>query len=344
MDRGSEPVPPRLDEFTFVEPGALFAPAGAFGEGINNLDQILLDPRCCPVPLDVSKPMLEMDWAWGAVQAEPSPVPHFEGEDIRGRADFEHHAVLARAVRSSGRNQKVVVLLGGKPIDVLVGVKLNCALLRLQQVSHHLVAIDVLFQPQVYTPSLPRIQKVVALILGIVDSKLLLNILGQRVHLKGEIAALHCVEKIEADGELGSKTRMHRFAEQLMRMLKYQVNGWDFYLHVAETKQKAILFRYAIKAPCVVLGLPRQVAHFFHPLSAPRSGIEEGHYAKRPVRRILQSLQMQSPTDHLGQIALICVQQKINIWNQIFLQAVGDTPVHKVGSFILCLRAFRAVL
>src|ERR1700687_5107531 len=129
-----------------------------------------------------------------------------------------------------------------------------------------------------------------------------------------------------------------------MRILKYQVNGWDSYLHVAEAKQKTILFRYAIKAPCVVLGVPRQVADFFHPLSAPRSGIEEGHYAKGPVRCILQPLQMLRPGDHHGQIALICVQQKINLWNQIFLQAVGDTPVYKVGPFILCLRAFRAVL
>src|SRR6266536_1061943 len=104
IDRGGEPVPPCLDEFTFMEPGALFAPARAFGDGINNLDQIFLDPLCCPVPLDVSKPMLEMDWEWGAVQAYPSPVPHFEGEDIRRRADFKHHAVLARAVRGSGRN------------------------------------------------------------------------------------------------------------------------------------------------------------------------------------------------------------------------------------------------
>ena len=83
MDRGREPVTPCLDKFTFVKPGALFPPAGAFGDGINNVDQIFLDPPCCPVPLDVSKPMLEMDWAWSAVQAEPSPVPHLEGEDIR---------------------------------------------------------------------------------------------------------------------------------------------------------------------------------------------------------------------------------------------------------------------
>src|ERR1035438_4676948 len=115
-----------------------------------------------------------------------------------------------------------------------------------------------------------------------------------------------------------------------MRMLKYQVNGWDLYLHVAEAKQKAVLFRHAIKAPCVVLGLPRQVANFFHPLSAPRSGIEEGHYAKRPARRILQSPQMLRPGDHLGLVAPICVQQKINSWNQTFLQAVGGAPVDKV--------------
>src|SRR5882724_3940894 len=72
-------------------------------------------------------------------------------------------------MRSSSGNQKVVVLLGGKPIDVLVGVELNCALLRLQQVGHHLLAIDVLLRAEINTPSLPRIQHVVTLILGIVD-------------------------------------------------------------------------------------------------------------------------------------------------------------------------------
>src|ERR1035438_6524176 len=127
-------------------------------------------------------------------------------------------------------------------------------------------------------------------------------------------------------------------------MLKYQVNGGYLYLHVAEAKQKAVLFRYAIEAPRVVLGFPRQVAHFFHPLSAPRSGIEKGHHAKRPVRRILQPAQMLHPGDHLGLVALICVQQKINFWNQTFLQAVGDAPVDKVSPLVLCLRAFRAIL
>src|SRR5258706_16085432 len=154
-----------------------------------------------------------MDWAWRAVQPEPPPVPHFEGEDVRSGADLKDHAVLARAMRSSSGNQKVVVLLGGKPIEVLVGVELNCALLRLQQVGHHLLAIDVLLCAEINTPSLPRIQHVVTLILGIVDPKLLLNVLGQRMHLKREIAAFHRVEKIEADRELGSKTGMHRLAE-----------------------------------------------------------------------------------------------------------------------------------
>src|ERR1035438_2240467 len=102
-------------------------------------------------------------------------------------------------------------------------------------------------------------------------------------------------------------------------MLKHQVNGGDFNLYVAEAEQKAILFSDAIEPPCVVLGIPRQVANFFHPLSAPRPGIEKGHDAKWSVRRILQSLQMQCPSDHLRQIALICVQQKINLLNEIFL-------------------------
>src|SRR5258706_10052019 len=127
-------------------------------------------------------------------------------------------------------------------------------------------------------------------------------------------------------------------------MMKYQVNGRDLYLHIAKTKQKAVLFRYAIKAPCVILSLPRQVANFSHPLTTPRSGVEEGYNAKRPLSRILQPLQMLLATNHLREIALICVQKKIDSRNQILLQAVGGAPVDKVGPFILCLRAFREIL
>ncbi len=58
----------------------------------------------------------------------------------------------------------------------------------------------------------------------------LLNVFGQRVHLKRKIAAIHRVEKIEADGKLSSKTRMHRLAEKFMRMLEDQVDGWDLHL------------------------------------------------------------------------------------------------------------------
>ena len=38
MDRRRKPVPPCLDKFTFVKAGALFAPIGAFGDGLNYIN------------------------------------------------------------------------------------------------------------------------------------------------------------------------------------------------------------------------------------------------------------------------------------------------------------------
>src|SRR5271163_785515 len=141
-----EPMTPCLNKFTFVKPSALFPPARALGNRGNSIDQIFLNPSRCPVPLDVAKAMMEVNRSRSAVHAKPSPVPHFESKDIRRRADLKHHAVLPRAVRGSGRDQKVVVLLGGKPVNVFVGIKLNCSFLCLQQVSYHLPAINILLQ------------------------------------------------------------------------------------------------------------------------------------------------------------------------------------------------------
>ena len=58
--------------------------------------------------------MIEMDGTRLSVEAEAAPIPKFEGEDVRRRADFQHHAVFAGAMHRAGGNQEMVVLGGGK--------------------------------------------------------------------------------------------------------------------------------------------------------------------------------------------------------------------------------------
>ena len=132
----------------------------------------------------------------------------------------------------------MIVFPGRKPIDIFVGIKLNRAFLRLAQLLGHLCAIHILFQTEIYAALFGRIQKVVALILRIVHPKLLLDVFGERVNLKREIAAIHRVEKIKPDGKLGSETCMHGFAEKFVRMLKDQIDRWDLHFNIAKAKQR----------------------------------------------------------------------------------------------------------
>src|ERR1700723_4219616 len=56
-----EPVASRFDKFTFVKSRAIFLPSGALGNRFNDVDKIVFDPRRGPLPLNISKPVLEMD-------------------------------------------------------------------------------------------------------------------------------------------------------------------------------------------------------------------------------------------------------------------------------------------
>ena len=115
-----EPVAAGFDELALVQASAFFAPARTAGDGFKAVNQVALHPVRRAIPLDVRRTMIEVDGTRTAVQSEPAPVPEFEGEDVGSGADFEHHAVFARAVHRAGGNQEVVVLLGGRKVDVLL--------------------------------------------------------------------------------------------------------------------------------------------------------------------------------------------------------------------------------
>src|SRR5438034_687368 len=76
-----------------------------------------------------------------AIQTEPTPVPQLECEYVRCRADFENHAVLARAMDGAGRNEKVIMLPSGKSVDVVFCAERGTAFLRRPQLTHHSLAV-----------------------------------------------------------------------------------------------------------------------------------------------------------------------------------------------------------
>src|SRR6185437_6435733 len=93
-----EPVAARLDEFKRVQAGALLAPAVAGGNGLDLVDERAAHPVRRAVPLDIGRAMLQMNGARASVEAEAAPIPQLEGEDVGRGADFQNHAVAARAV------------------------------------------------------------------------------------------------------------------------------------------------------------------------------------------------------------------------------------------------------
>src|SRR6267143_569445 len=57
FNKRSKPVPSGLNEFQFVQSGSFFFPAPAFVYLLDTIQQILPNPFCVPVPLNVSGTM-----------------------------------------------------------------------------------------------------------------------------------------------------------------------------------------------------------------------------------------------------------------------------------------------
>ena len=127
---------------------------------------------------------------------------------------------------------------------------------------------------------------------------------------------------------------MNALSKQFMRMRKNQINRGNFHSCIAEAEQQAVLLRNAVETPRMVGTVERKIAHLFHPVAAPWSGIEIGRHAERPLRGGAQSAAEIVPADHLRQRGFICVQQEIEPWQQLFLQTVRRTPLYKISAFI----------
>src|ERR1043166_5119661 len=111
-------------------------------------------------------------------------------------------------------------------------------------------------------------------------AEMMLDVFRQRMHLERKIASANRIQKIEADRKFISKSRMHGFAQQRLRMREYQVNRWNFQCLISKAKQEAVLFGDAIEAPTIVRRVSVEVTCRLHPLAAPRRRIEERHDTK----------------------------------------------------------------
>src|SRR6266545_1337694 len=118
-------------------------------------------------------------------------------------------------------------------------------------------------------------------------------------------------------------------------MLENHVDGWNFYRYIPEPKLQTVLFRNAVEAPRVVVRVSWEVANFLHPLSTPGSRIKKRHYPKGLISGNVQPLQQILSGNHFRCVALIRVEQEVDLGQQRFLQTVGGAPVHEVSALVL---------
>lgn len=219
------------------------------------------------IPLDDGLAVLDIDGPGLAVEPEACPIPEFERENIRRRADFEHHTARARAMERAGGNEKMVVAFGwestGKP-RVVEGLR---AKLSGFEIGDHGFGIRSVFATQEHLCTRSGVEDVVTLVLGVVQAEVLAGIGGEGVNLEGQIAALHGIEEIEADGKLGAKSPINGLTEERLRLKKHKIDRGDFHTHLSKREKEGIFLGHAIKAPGIVRGPIGQIANLPHPLT-----------------------------------------------------------------------------
>jgi hypothetical protein len=150
----------------------------------------------------------------------------------------------------------------------------------LREFTRHLATIDAGTQTEIDGSVRGGVEQVVAFILRVGHSEFVLDVLGERMNLEREVAALHGVQKVEADGEFVAETPVNGITQEFPGMAEDEIEGRHFGADATKVEEETVFFRDAVETPCVVGGLAIEAADVAHPLAAPRSGIEEGHDAE----------------------------------------------------------------
>ena len=179
-----EPMASGFDEFEVVESGSFLAPAIAFGYRFRSVHEVLAGPCCGAVPLDVGRAVGEVDRAGLAIEAEAVPVPQFEGENVRGGADFQNHRLRAAAVDGTRRDQEMVVLRGRKAVRVGVRGERPVPALGCGEIFQHGVPVNTILQSEIYGCRRTGIENIITFILRVGHAEMLADVGCERMDLE----------------------------------------------------------------------------------------------------------------------------------------------------------------
>src|SRR5579871_1923436 len=130
------------------------------------------------------------------------------------------------------------------------------------------------------------------------------------MHLQGEIAAAHRIQKIKAYRKLSAEARMDRVTQQLPRMAEQKIDRRDFNPHIAEAQEQAIFFRHTIEAPCVIRFVfgNGKAAYLFHPVAAPWARVKIRHNSKGTSHGFHQTAAQEASGNQFWNIALVGIE------------------------------------
>ena len=229
----------------------------------------------------------------------------------------------------------MVVLFHRDVVDVLFRREGRFPGLGPAQVGFHGGGVHVVLHAQPHRGIFPGVQNVVAFVLGIAHVEGILDVLGERVHLQGQVLAAHRVQHVEADGELLAEAGVDAVAQQGTGLLQHQVQGRGLDERAAEVQQQAVFLGHAVKAPSIVAAVFRQFKVVLHPVAAPHARVKVGHHAEGTAGGLAQSFPVGRAVNHGGFALGGHVQIEVHGVEQVVFFPVGPAPFRKKAPLVL---------
>ena len=298
----------------------------------NLIDQVILHPFGCSVPPDIIQSILNMDRAGKTIQTDAIPVPELERKVIRRGTDFQYHRICGRTMYRAGRNQKMIMPLCRKVIDIPICRERDFSSRCSFQIFSHLFPINSLFQSEIYACRFLCVKNVIAFILCICHAEMRTDIFCQRMYLQRKILSSDRIKKVESNREFRAETAIVLHAEKLDRLIKDQIHRRNLDPDIVKTEIEAVLFGNTVKAPCIVRFILRQSTDLFHPLAAPYTGIKIRYKSERLPGNLSEAFAKSFSGHHFQMSFLIGVQEPVYLFKDLHFTFVRNAPLNEISS------------
>jgi len=221
-------------------------------------------------------------------------------------------------------------------VDILFCIKHNLTSLCAAEIVNHRISVNTFLQTEIHHGILAGIKQIIAFILRIMYAEILMGELIGGMYLQTEIASTHSVKEIKAYGKLLSEARLNLLTKQLPALYEDHILGRQLHLHAAYIEKHTVFFRHTVETPSIIGHFAIEIAHIFHPLTAPRSWIKERNNPEWSCHGTLHTFKKHIMRDHLH-LCRIGVKPIIypSRLYKFQLNIVTDVPIIEVASLVL---------